>query len=147
MRREIKSLGADLDVNHRFASMRGRTLLGICAAMGRLSCAKELLNAWRRAPTAELHKTKHLIPQCHMQDTDGFTALMLGCQDGHEAAARAVMQQGADVNAAKQNGATVLMLACQNGHEETARLKESRWAEIERWLPAAGMGAAARPAE
>ena len=57
LRREMKSLGPDLDVNHRFASMRGRTLLGICAAMGRLSCAKELLNAWRRAPTGELHKT------------------------------------------------------------------------------------------
>ena len=31
----------------------------------------------------------------------------------------------------------------QGEHEETAQLKESRWAEIERWLPAAGMGAAA----
>ena len=61
LRREFKSLGADLDVNHRFASMRGRTLLGICAAMGRLSCAKELLNAWRRAPTGELHEPKYNI--------------------------------------------------------------------------------------
>ena len=84
LRREMKSLGPDLDVNHRFASMRGRTLLGICAAMGRLSCAKELLNAWRRAPTDELHKTKHLIPQCHLQDTDGFTPLMEAAFRGNE---------------------------------------------------------------
>ena len=91
LRREFKSLGPDLDVNHRFASMRGRTLLGICAAMGRLSCAKELLNAWRRAPTAELHKTKHLIPQCHLQDTDGFTPLMEAAFRGNETMAIEIM--------------------------------------------------------
>ena len=91
LRREMKSLGPDLDVNHRFASMRGRTLLGICAAMGRLSCAKELLNAWRRAPTAELHKTKHLIPQCHVQDTDGFTPLMEAAFRGNETMAIEIM--------------------------------------------------------
>ena len=91
LRREFKSLGPDLDVNHRFASMRGRTLLGICAAMGRLSCAKELLNAWRRAPTDELHKTKHLIPQCHLQDTDGFTPLMEAAFRGNETMAIQIM--------------------------------------------------------
>ena len=91
LRREFKSLGPDLDVNHRFASMRGRTLLGICAAMGRLSCAKELLNAWRRAPTGELHKTKHLIPQCHLQDTDGFTPLMEAAFRGNETMAMEIM--------------------------------------------------------
>ena len=91
LRREFKSLGPDLDVNHRFASMRGRTLLGICAAMGRLSCAKELLNAWRRAPTGELHKTKHLIPQCHLQDTDGFTPLMEAAFRGNETMAIEIM--------------------------------------------------------
>ena len=91
LRREMKSLGPDLDVNHRFASMRGRTLLGICAAMGRLSCAKELLNAWRRAPTGELHKTKHLIPQCHVQDTDGFTPLMEAAFRGNETMAIEIM--------------------------------------------------------
>ena len=93
LRKEFKSLGADLDVNHRFASMRGRTLLGICAAMGRLSCAKELLNAWRRAPTAELHKTKHLIPQYHMQDTDGFTPLMEAAFRGNETMAIEIMNR------------------------------------------------------
>ena len=92
LRREMKSLGPDLDVNHRFASMRGRTLLGICAAMGRLSCAKELLNAWRRAPTDELHKTKHLIPQCHLQDTDGFTPLMEAAFRGNETMAIQIMK-------------------------------------------------------
>ena len=92
LRKEIKSLGADLDVNHRFASMRGRTLLGICAAMGRLSCAKELLNAWRRAPTGELHKTKHLIPQCHLRDTDGFTPLMEAAFRGNETMAIQIMK-------------------------------------------------------
>ena len=92
LRREFKSLGPDLDVNHRFASMRGRTLLGICAAMGRLSCAKELLNAWRRAPTGELHKTKHLIPQCHLRDTDGFTPLMEAAFRGNETMAIQIMK-------------------------------------------------------
>ena len=92
LRKEFKSLGADLDVNHRFASMRGRTLLGICAAMGRLSCAKELLNAWRRAPTGELHKTKHLIPQCHLRDTDGFTPLMEAAFRGNETMAIQIMK-------------------------------------------------------
>lgn len=92
LRKEIKSLGADLDVNHRFASMRGRTLLGICAAMGRLSCAKELLNAWRRAPTGELHEPKYnIIPHCHLQDTDGFTPLMEAAFRGNETMAIEIM--------------------------------------------------------
>ena len=92
LRKEFKSLGADLDVNHRFASMRGRTLLGICAAMGRLSCAKELLNAWRRAPTGELHEPKYnIIPHCHLQDTDGFTPLMEAAFRGNETMAIEIM--------------------------------------------------------
>ena len=89
LRREMKSLGPDLDVNHRFASMRGRTLLGICAAMGRLSCAKELLNAWRRAPTGE--PNYNMIPQCHVQDTDGFTPLMEAAFRGNETMAIEIM--------------------------------------------------------
>ena len=47
LRRELLALGRDLDVDYAFASVRGRTLLGLCAAMGRLACAKELLRRWR----------------------------------------------------------------------------------------------------
>mgnify|MGYP001311359043 CR=1 FL=1 len=44
--------------------------------------------------------------------------------------ARALMQQGADVNAAKENGVTALMIACQNGHEAVARALMQQGADV-----------------
>ena len=52
---------------------------------------------------------------------NGPTALMLAAQNGHEQVARALIEAGAQINAAANNGFTALMLSCQNGHEQVAR--------------------------
>jgi len=77
LRRELLALGRDLDVDYAFASVRGRTLLGLCAAMGRLACAKELLRRWR--------------PRCNVFDADGFTPLMEAAFRGNEHMAHEIM--------------------------------------------------------
>lgn len=77
LRRELLALGRDLDVDYAFASVRGRTLLGLCAAMGRLACAKELLRRWR--------------PRCNVADADGFTPLMEAAFRGNEHMAHEIM--------------------------------------------------------
>ena len=77
LRRELLALGRDLDVDYAFASVRGRTLLGLCAAMGRLACAKELLSRW--------------APRCNVMDADGFTPLMEAAFRGNEHMAHEIM--------------------------------------------------------
>ena len=54
--------------------------------------------------------------------SDGSTALILACQNGHEACARLLIDAKAAVDAALTGGLTGLMLARQNGHEACARL-------------------------
>ena len=129
LRREMKSLGPDLDVNHRFASMRGRTLLGICAAMGRLSCAKELLNAWRRAPTGE--PNYNMIPQCHVQDTDGFTPLMEAAFRGNETMAIEIMKCADGCVRAKGHGPDGDALrGTRNVGNREHTMKAAEWADF-----------------
>ena len=129
LRKEFKSLGPDLDVNHRFASMRGRTLLGICAAMGRLSCAKELLNAWRRAPTGE--PNYNMIPQCHVQDTDGFTPLMEAAFRGNETMSIEIMNCADGFVWAKGHGPNGDALrGTRNVGNREHTMKAAEWADF-----------------
>ena len=55
------------------------------------------------------------------QQNQGFTALMLSCQNGQEHVAHALLEAGADPNKANAKGWVALMYACQNGHLEVSR--------------------------
>ena len=56
------------------------------------------------------------------QDNDGWTALMLAAQNGHEQVARVLLEAGAVVGAQNNDGSTALMHAARNGHEQVARV-------------------------
>ena len=60
--------------------------------------------------------------------SDGRTALLIACLNGHEACARLLLDRGADANQAQSDGWTALMIACQDGHEACARLLLDRGA-------------------
>eukprot|EP00757_Euglenozoa_sp_SAG-D1_P000018 gene18-11488_t len=55
------------------------------------------------------------------KNEDGWTALMLACQNGHSNVVEMLLQAGADIQAKNQQDIihdrqTALMLACPNGH-------------------------------
>ena len=70
------------------------------------------------------------VPMWRQQCNDGFTALMLAAQGGHEAVAQLLLQHGADVAAAFNDGSTALMLAAQGGHEAVAQLLLQHGADV-----------------
>ena len=50
------------------------------------------------------------------------TALFIACWKGHVDAAQLLLDNGAEVDRAKENGFTPLFIACQKGHVDAARL-------------------------
>jgi len=62
-----------------------------------------------------LDKTQITLWASHPKD--GYTALMMTCEDGHEPCVRALVESGAAVDVQMEDGATALMLASQNGHD------------------------------
>ena len=97
-REEQRLNRADLLVPRRTRSVRTRALL--------------------KADGANVEATK----------SDGFTALILSCENGHELCARALLEAGADLEAMLPSGTTALILSCQNGHDQCAHGHCSRLA-------------------
>ena len=54
----------------------------------------------------------------------GFTPLAIACQEGRVAAARLLLDKGADVDRADQNGETSLSIAEEMGHSAVVALLE-----------------------
>ena len=48
-------------------------------------------------------------------DDEGFTALHMACQEGHDAIAVMLLRKGAKIDATDDDGVTPLMLACEAG--------------------------------
>ena len=65
------------------------------------------------------------------QANNGFSALMLSCQNGHDMCAREVLKAGADPNKAAGFGWTALMLAANEGHTETCEALLKAGADID----------------
>jgi ankyrin repeat protein len=65
------------------------------------------------------------------EDIYGRTALHLAAIDGHEVAARLLLEKGANIHAEKEDGWTALHLAAWNGSEAVARLLLEKGADIE----------------
>ena len=65
------------------------------------------------------------------QDKGQLMALIRASQDGNEAVARFLIDEGADIEAQDRSGLTALMLASRNGHEAIARLLIDKGANIE----------------
>ena len=55
-------------------------------------------------------------------ESDGWTALMLACQNGHVDAARLLLDKGAAVDRAKEGGDTPLSIAKNKGHSAVVAL-------------------------
>ena len=51
-------------------------------------------------------------------------------QNGHVDVVRVLLEQGADINKAKNNGATPLLIASQNGHVDVVRVLVEQGADI-----------------
>jgi len=66
-----------------------------------------------------LDKTQITLWASHPKD--GYTALMMTCEDGHEPCVRALVESGAAVDVQMEDGATALMFASQGGHEPCLR--------------------------
>lgn len=67
----------------------------------------------------------------NMRRQDGATPLMLASEEGHTEVVRALLEHGADANAARTDiGARALLFASQNGHLEIAKLLLQRGADV-----------------
>jgi ankyrin repeat protein len=64
------------------------------------------------------------------RQNEGSSALMLACAKGHTEVAKALIDKGADVNAANQNGWTALMGAASYGHLDIVKLLVERGADV-----------------
>jgi ankyrin repeat protein len=63
--------------------------------------------------------------------SDGYTALILACQNGHLPVVRLLLSRGANIHqAANDDGFTALIIACQNGHLPVVQLLLTRGADI-----------------
>ena len=60
------------------------------------------------------------------------TPLYNACEKGETAAARLLLDRGADVHQATEDGWTPLFIACHNGHVDAARLLLDNGAEVDR---------------
>ena len=69
------------------------------------------------------------------QNKDGWTALMLAAQKGHEQVVRDLLEAGAVVGAQDNDGVTALMFAAQNGHEQVALVLLEAGAVLSRTTP------------
>lgn len=59
-----------------------------------------------------------------------WTPLIWSCYNGHAAAAEALLEKGADVNAKGQHHVTGLIWAAGRGHEEVVRVLLERGAKV-----------------
>lgn len=55
-------------------------------------------------------------------DDEGFTALHMACQEGHDAIAVMLLRKGAKIDATDDDGVTPLMLACEGGHSAVVKM-------------------------
>ena len=67
------------------------------------------------APEVERLLRLPLRPDCRRAN-DGYTALMLASQNGHQQVVQLLCEAGADKDKAAKDGDTALMLASANGH-------------------------------
>jgi len=61
-----------------------------------------------------------------------FPSDRVGCEKGHVEAARLLLDNGAEVDRARENGCTPLWIACANGHASLAQSLWERGAKIHR---------------
>jgi hypothetical protein len=99
------------DVNHR--NGQGEQALMHAAWKGQTAAAQWLLDHGARVN----------------REGTQWSALHYAVFAGHEAVARLLMEQGADIEARAPNGSTVLMMAAREGHETLARLLLERGAD------------------
>jgi len=62
---------------------------------------------------------------------DGWTALMVAGQNGHEKVVQVLLDRGARIEAADNDGWTALMVAAANGHEKVVQALLDRGARVE----------------
>lgn len=63
-------------------------------------------------------------------DTDGYTALMLASERGHDGVMVYLLDRGVNVNAKSHKGSTALMWACEFGHQNAVTLLIQRGANV-----------------
>ena len=62
----------------------------------------------------------------------GWAAMMYAAQKGHEQCARALIENGADLEKQQNEGWTALMFSALNGHEPCARALIENGADLEK---------------
>ena len=116
MARLLLEKGAPLFV----ASKDNFTMLMAASLSGMLSMIEQVL------PLSDLNATVVSTHDTQADFTalmyDGYTALMLSCENGHEACCAALLAAGADANLADADGETALSLAEAGGHEAVCSL-------------------------
>lgn len=105
--------------------MASKSMLMLAAENGHASVATMLLRRLSSADrAAEPHKqigsrTRAMLEK---QNEDGFTALMIAAQHGHDNMLKILLEYGASTTSTDETGWTALMEACQNDHADTVQL-------------------------
>ena len=109
----------------RILDMSGKSMLMLAAENGHASVATMLL---RRLSTADKQtepdkqigsRTRTMLEK---KNEDGFTAVMIAAQHGHNSMVRILLEYGASTTSTDETGWTALMEACQNNHADTVQL-------------------------
>jgi uncharacterized protein len=116
---------------------RGQTALMWAAAQGNAEMVRLLLNSgakpdlmssvreWARKVTAE--------PRPQNRPPGGFTALLFAAREGCAACARALIENGADIDLTNPENVTPLLMAILNARFDVARVLIEAGADVNRW--------------
>lgn len=107
------------------AAQRHPDMVRLLLEAGAQVHAASTFNDWQRVVTAE--------PRIKTLHDGGHTALFYAAREGCRDCVAALLDAGADVNAADPWGITPLLTALSNMHFDTAALMVERGADVNRW--------------
>ena len=130
--------GADVNAkNSEGVSVLGKAVsnnlsevVELMAGTGKLDrtlCTREMVKVLADQSRGRLEADciKHLLAagaNPNAKDSEGFTVLMLACEEGRDEVARLLLRNGAKVNATGPGNTTALMTSCRRGRAECVKL-------------------------